>query len=90
MLTSFPNPMGASTQTVQVGKLAADFIAVLKESVRKLQQEVVVLRALPESDERTRRAEQVAADLLFLRGMVDASCKSLTSTWSEITIALHP
>lgn len=89
MLTSIPNPMAASPQAIRVGELSADFISLLRTSVTQLKHEAEALKGSPASDERTSRAEQIVADLLFLQGIANASSRSLSSTWTEITSALH-
>lgn len=89
MLTSIPNPMGASPETVRIGELAADFISALRASVAQLKHELQALQVSPASDERTRQAKQIASDLQFLQGIANASGQSLSSSWAEITSALH-
>ena len=86
MLTSMPNPMGASSWVVGVGELAADFISVLHESIRQLKHEASVLHKTPAGVERTDKAQKIAADLAFLQGIVNASSMSLSSIWADVTI----
>lgn len=85
MLQSIPNPMGASPEIVAVGELAADFIVAVKEAVRQTKQERANLKNMAANDESGRQCRQLDANLAFLHGIVDASSRTLLSTWDDIT-----
>lgn len=84
---SMPNLVGASPRAAQIGELAAEYISAIKAMIDELIAEAESLCFDADPAEKEARAAMVLNDLAFLNATVDASSKSLTSAWSDITAA---
>ncbi|MDQ1817777.1 hypothetical protein RBA41_31200 [Massilia sp. CCM 9210] len=83
LLAAAHNPVDASARALDVGALAADFVASANALVKVLQSEASVLRSAGtlSSDP---KAVALARDFAYIDALIQATTKATTATWARL------
>lgn len=83
LLAAAHNPVEASEWALDVGVMAADFVAAANTLVTALQVEAVALRAAG-AHASDPKVIAVARDFAYIDALIQATTKATTSTWARI------
>jgi hypothetical protein len=83
VLAAAHNPVDASQRALDVGVLAADFVAAANELVSVLQSEANAMRSAGalSSDP---KVVALARDFAYIDALIQATTKATTATWTQI------